>query len=827
MRVGGWMRVSRQANLQTARSSGVAGRAGKESEIRQRSHISNHNRENGYGASSMPIYCLRQGNFYIGRRRDFCQGRYGQVVKTGSFQEGENSTSNRQSVSIDMLEKANHAFEEADILVDKLEEARQLAEAAKSPAAEAEKKWQEGHSSLRTIQERMMKTSECLRSEMRSVLDLQIPGRMESDSLIQDMILHHLNFRLQEFVQSNKENDVELWRCFDGIVEPTNWMPDGWLGMQSAAGCIDGVPYLVGCISVAMKPLDTSLRSLLLHWSVTDGYHGSWMGSIPTGWHTFPSISQPCGPNAWQTTFSPYCPGIDENMKLSAVCVHSIVLQIPMAGHLLDRGGIKFVLKRADGYQPEWIKPSSHHDFFLDFSDAIEYLNPKPIKDSEEMDIVVDDSPELVSDGALSIIDEKKNGTEEIEGYSGDEPQLSWARSVAEEMYRALEDTRTVYEPTYFWLDTACHWEENDLPVISSADGNISSMYMKEIEGFLLCLKKSIFKDFKLSSEINQEQSQAWQQETTMVISKLLDQCSVLQEDIQQCDAADMKLRQLQIERDLLWETHNSAAKEAGKLLKELEINVAKARKCITFVHGREAEVIPRDLSKLCLKLASDSLNEREKQSKQFKLWFQENGAPKSRKLVFVSESVEKADSVDAYATIQVFLEGDFDQVNDILNKSNSKLTSEEPEDKAPDTQDGKQESPSVFDAIVIAVAFGESFPGSISSSPMSMHFGMVSSQHSKWIDPPAGWHLSAPQADENEIIESTCPMESFYIQRTDDRPIFVDPVVKGICLRFPIESLTGKRINGIEFVLKNGQDGWMKKEGGSNFYAEFPLNLA
>jgi len=725
-----------------------------------------------------------------------------------------------------MLEKANGAFVEADVLVHKLEEARQVAEAAKGPAAEAEKTWQEGHSSLRTIQERMMSTSEALRSEMRSVLDLQIPGRMESDTLIQDMILHHLNFRLQEFVRGNKENDVEFWRCFDGIVEPTSWMPGGWLGMQSAAGCIDGIPYLVGCISVAMTPLDTSLRSLLLHWSVTDGYHGSWMGSIPTGWHTFPSISQPCGPNAWQTTFSPYCPGIDEDMKLSAICVHSIVLQIPMAGHLLDRGGIKFVLKRADGYQPEWIKPSNHHDFFLDFSEAIEYLNPKPKKIVERMDAVADDSSELTSNEDLSIIDEKKIGTEEIEGYSGDEPQLSWARSVAEEMYRALEDTRTTYAPRYFWLDTACHWEENDLPAISSVDGNISSMHMKEIKAFLLCLKKSIGKDLKISSEINQEQLQAWQQETEMIISKLLDQCSVLQEDIQQCDVADMKLRQLQIERDRLWETHNSATKEAGKLLNELEIKVAKARKCITFVHGREAEVIPRDLSKLCLKLATDTLNQR-KSSKQFKLWFQENGAPKSRKLVFVSESVEKADSVDAYATIQVFLEGDVDQVNDILSKSNSDLTSEEPEDSVSDAPDTRQETSSVFDAIVIAVAFGESFPGNISSSPMWMHFGMVSSHHSKWMNPPACWDLSAPQADKNEIIEPTCPMESFYIQRTDDRPIFVDPVVKGICLRFPIESLTGKRMNGIEFVLKDGQDGWIKKEGGANFYAEFPLNLA
>ena len=814
--------VSQHGNMQTVSPRGVSLRAGKGLEIRQRSHIPKYNRKNGVICGLMPNCWLGQGNSYVGRTKVFCQGRYGPGVKVGSFQEGDNSIPSRQSASMDMLGKANDAFEEAEILVDKLEGARQVAEAAKGPAAEAERKWQEGHSWLRAIQERMIKSSEGLRSEMRSVLDLQIPGRIESDSLAQDMILHHLDFRLQEFVKSNKENNVEFWRCFDGIVEPISWMPGGWLGMQSAAGCIDGIPYLIGCISVAMNPLETSLRSLLLHWSVTDGYHGSWMGSIPTGWHTFPSISQPCGPNAWQTTFSPYCPGIDENMKLSAVCVHSVVLQIPMAGHLLDRGGIKFVLKRADGYQPEWIKPSNHHDFFLDFSDAIEYLNPKPMEDFEEMDIAVDDSPQLMSNGGLSTIDEIEVHTGQVESYPVDEPQLSWARSVAEEMYQGLEDTRTTYEPTYFWLDSACHWEENDLPSVSSLDGNISSIHMKEMKGFLLHLKNNIGKEFKLSSEINQEQLQAWQQETTVVISKLLDQCSLLQEDVQQCDAADMKLRQLQIERDRLWETHNSAMKEAGKLLKDLEINVGKARKCISLVHGREAEVIPRDLSKLCLKLALDSLNQR-KTSNQFKLWFQDDGAPKSRKLVSVSESVEKADSVDAYATTHVFLEGDFDQVDDILKKSNSELTSEAPEDNGPET---KQERSSVFDSIVIAVAFGESFPDGISSSPMWMHFGMVSSQHSKWINPPVGWHSSAPRDDRSEIIESTCPLESFYIRRTDDRAIFVDPVVKGVCLRFPIESLTGKRINGFEFVLKYGQDGWMKKEGGSNFYAEFPINL-
>lgn len=44
------------------------------------------------------------------------------------------------------------------------------------------------------------------------------------------------------------------------------------------------------------------------------------------------------------------------------------------AGSLAVKGGMKYVLKRTDGGQPEWIKPWHDSDFWLDFQPAIDYF---------------------------------------------------------------------------------------------------------------------------------------------------------------------------------------------------------------------------------------------------------------------------------------------------------------------------------------------------------------------------------------------------------------------------------------------------------------------
>ena len=46
---------------------------------------------------------------------------------------------------------------------------------------------------------------------------------------------------------------------------------------------------------------------------------------------------------------------------------YGLVLQIPMEGVLQRGGGLAFVLKRADGKQPQWVQSEGNRDFSISF----------------------------------------------------------------------------------------------------------------------------------------------------------------------------------------------------------------------------------------------------------------------------------------------------------------------------------------------------------------------------------------------------------------------------------------------------------------------------
>ena len=260
-------------------------------------------------------------------RRVFCYGR----LEDGSREKE--------------LQEAERSYERAQQFLPSLGRAREVAALAKEPAANAELEWQEAHKALSDIQSRAHESIEMLKREVaQQVLNLNTARIQQTTEegeysghrdVTQETIVHHMNFRLASFLESKSSESVGLWKHMPtGAIEPLSWLPGGWLGMQSAVCCIQGEMYLIGCICVAMSPFDTSLRSLLLHWSVSEEAGGSWLGSIPSGWHTDPSISQPCGPNAWQTNFATYFPrtGQGEGEKCTGILVHSVLLQIPMQG---------------------------------------------------------------------------------------------------------------------------------------------------------------------------------------------------------------------------------------------------------------------------------------------------------------------------------------------------------------------------------------------------------------------------------------------------------------------------------------------------------------
>lgn len=69
---------------------------------------------------------------------------------------------------------------------------------------------------------------------------------------------------------------------------------------------------------------------------------------------------------AWQTPLGRYAPRSSTASPGGAA--FGVVLQLPSEGILSQGGGIQFVLKRAQGSQPEWLTGPDSKDFFVDIT---------------------------------------------------------------------------------------------------------------------------------------------------------------------------------------------------------------------------------------------------------------------------------------------------------------------------------------------------------------------------------------------------------------------------------------------------------------------------
>ena len=66
---------------------------------------------------------------------------------------------------------------------------------------------------------------------------------------------------------------------------------------------------------------------------------------------------------AWQTPLGRYAPQRSESAAEGAAW--AVVLQLPLEGLLSSGGGVHFVVKRAQGSQPEWLSGPHNKDFFI------------------------------------------------------------------------------------------------------------------------------------------------------------------------------------------------------------------------------------------------------------------------------------------------------------------------------------------------------------------------------------------------------------------------------------------------------------------------------
>ena len=67
---------------------------------------------------------------------------------------------------------------------------------------------------------------------------------------------------------------------------------------------------------------------------------------------------------AWQTPLGRYAPqqGYD---SVPGGAAWAALLQVPLEGLLSKGGGVQFVVKRAQGAQPEWLSGPDNKDFFI------------------------------------------------------------------------------------------------------------------------------------------------------------------------------------------------------------------------------------------------------------------------------------------------------------------------------------------------------------------------------------------------------------------------------------------------------------------------------
>jgi hypothetical protein len=766
--------------------------------------------------------------------------------------------------------EADQAYQRACELLPALEEAQRIAHDAHEPAQEAERIWQDAHNRLSDV----IGQAHATINELRDGAETALGG---GNSVTADMLGHHAKYRLDSF-KASLSGETSLYKRFKPDLQQLSWLPGAALITQSAVCISENVPYLLACISIAMPPLHDDLRSILLHWSVSDSPAAAWANLIPMGWKSSPGISQPCGMTAWQTNFGSYAPVI-EGQAANSATVFSVVVQIPIEGFLEEHGGVKFVLKRSDGGQPEWIKPANNADFWVDFSEPIALyrklrlaseklgmaaaasalaassaeaipISPAPENHTtfteEDLSTIAADSLDAwgwARAMALSSRDVSSGSSSDImnSDKSKDEGQASLEAGKGENLVEFIEMVENEDEDKPSgWLAAVSSWEAiGDYP---SHQSFALSEQVQQLRLILSAAQHYMHDQTTISTDVESEKENQ-QTQRAQQVAALLSRCHEVDETLQIYDAASLEARRAQQEKEKLCELHKTASDEASRLTVEVSAAVESARRHAAALRGRSAEVTQRDLETVASQMAESSGNG---DSSSGSFWpFSAFGTGDSvrRQVAFVSQNVAHIAGLDATMLTQVYLEGNVRDVQAALStktysSASGMVTSSTTTDShgaeassaplldtdAPSTAIKKTPA---FDTIVISVCVAESFPHTNNSpglhAPVLLHFGAVPHQQGKWRAPPIGWKS---QPSEGSIEGSPAPaapgtlpwvpLQQFTIIDKDGGPAFVDPVLHGACLRLPLAEVAVSGIRGVEFVLKTADEGnWLVPASG------------
>ncbi|KAI3438818.1 hypothetical protein D9Q98_001235 [Chlorella vulgaris] len=772
-------------------------------------------------------------------------GRLALPVRSGalasSFRARQLAATGRRRLSVcastfeELRTVASETVASAQSKLPLLEQAKNTAERAKQPAEDAERAWQDSHAKLTSLQQETASAMKQLRQDVVAAAGGEAKA---THSLLERLTAE----RLENYRAQNNLITALDWKVYAPRELPLHSIPGGRCIYQLAAAEHEGTRYAVVALGMANPFLVDNLSSLLLHWGCSEGEHSGWM-QPPKGWHTSPGVSTPTGSLAWETVFGAYAPVMQGEQVVEAAS-YSVVLQIPLEGVLALRGGIKCVLKRTDGGQPEWIKAGHHNsaDFFLDFSPVINRFERRrreaqaaALAKARAAGLLKDEEEEEEEEEAAAAAKAAAAG-KGAKGSAADEEAESKAKAKAAAERKARKAKKKAEEPPPLPEEEPAY--ESRLPGWVSRVDHFAQLSDIPRERGMAQRLKCLTALAAAISKAGGSRSDA--------ARAVLDRCRDADGLLQQHDLAELSSRAAQQEKEQLQAIYRSASDESGHLMHELTSAAEAARRTAVKLRGRETEVTHRDLEAVAQQTAEELLKRNTGGIWPFK---------EERQLVFVQQTVMEVSGIDAAVVVQVYVEGTKAAVlaatvpppPPTVEEAHSAAAGAEAGGEGSDGDDTgdekggkkkavakkkkKEEPPATFDYVVVGISVAEEFPDGLLSTPLIMHMGLVSHQHAKWQPPPEKWaSLPESNAPSPSGAAMHVPFQRYTMRAEDGAPVFVDPTLFALALRMPLRECLEKGVRGVEFVLKCSDGNWRswKQNHGQscNFYAELPVPM-
>lgn len=779
-----------------------------------------------------------------------------------------------------LKESAEDGYSRALSLLPSLQRALNAAESARVPAAEADVAWQEAYNTLTSIQGE----AHDMQKELK---DKSLEAFGGPVLMAEALLRHHVAQRIQTY--RNETSDVTFWEALAQNSSRLEWLPGATMLTQIAVMVVENVPCVVGCVAVCM-PLDSSLRDVVIHWSVAENSFAPWAKRIPNGWRTCPDVSHPRGSSAWETPMSIHAPVI-RGESITSTVVHSVLLQIPLEDFLDSGGGIKFVLRRADGGHPEWIKLGDHIDFWLDFEPALTTLSS----------LIKSENASVASTEGVAVAQSNSVGLKKLSSRHVDSlDEWGWARALGtssntnQESIRSasktqgkelfygrteiLRYTASIVEEAYkHWAEAIERWDQlGDFPPRQPPSLSrqvkeaqiILSTFKEDLDAVLFDLEraKKLLQDegqIAIPADLQEEMLERWRkdiQRQSQIVSDVLKKTEEVDDTLlNSYDAAALKSRTTQQERERLWEIYTHAKDEAHHLQMEALSATDKARKDLGTLRGRSQEIGKEELSALAYHIVKANNTS---SSAWSSLWPFGTG----RQSVFVQQKAFQTGGINGSMIAQIYLEGDSNKIRKVFedyrmiyshdhkgdageeenvlialerdfvktvldrvmekNKlSGAQASSNDTLSKTKGTSKHSQ----VFDTVIVSIAMGEAFPNGNLRAPVMLHMGSVVHQGAKWRPLPHGW-----TADNDSNTAEECqgadqlpwiPMKTFEMSESDGTPAAVDPLLHAICIRIPLVEISKSGVKGLELVFKTSDGRWIQLHGGGNFHVEIPVS--